>query len=79
LKIAFPFTTISFKKYFLTILSAYIFLYTIYSLVYFGVLTFLTDNVPQYIGVILIVLFTIIIYFGKQISTKLIGGNLNEH
>jgi len=79
LKIAFPFTNLSFKKYFITVLSAYLFLYAIYSLVYFGVISFLTDNIPEYIGVILILVFTIIIYFGRTIFNKLFGGINNEH
>lgn len=79
LKIAFPFTNLSFRKYFITLLGAYIFLYAIYSLVYFGFISFLTDSIPQYIGIILILLFTIIIYFGRNIIHKLFGGNTIEH
>lgn len=79
LKIAFPFTKIGFKKYFMTIIGSYLFLYSIYSLVYFGVLSFLTENIPEYVGAILIGLFIIILYFGRQIYNKLIGGLQSEH
>lgn len=79
LKIAFPFTTLSFKKYFITVLLSYLFLYSIYSMVYFGVLTFLTDNIPNYIGVILVSLFIAILYFGKDVYKRLLGGIQHEH
>jgi len=75
LKLAFPFTKVSFKKYFITVFSAYVFLYSIYSLVYFGVLSFLTDNIPNYVGVILLLLFSVVIYFSKTIKHKLLGGD----
>lgn len=75
LKLAFPFTKISFRKYFVTVLGSYTFLYSIYSLVYFGVLSFLTDNIPNYVGVFLLLSFSILIYFSKTIKEKLLGGN----
>ena len=75
LKLAFPFTKLSFKKYFTTVLGSYVFLYSIYSLVYFGALSFLTENIPNYVGVILLLLFAVLIYFSKVIKQKLIGDN----
>lgn len=79
IKMAFPFTKLSFKKYFYTVLLAYLFLYSIYSLVYFGILSFLTENVPNYVGTILIALFVLILYFGKAIYQKLSGGMKDEY
>ncbi len=78
LKIAFPFTNLSFKKYFITLLLSYLFLYSIYSLVYFGVLSIFTDNIPNYIGILLVSLFILILYFGKTIFNKLIGSITSE-
>jgi chemotaxis methyl-accepting protein methylase len=66
---------LSFKKYFTTVLGSYVFLYSIYSLVYFGALSFLTENIPNYVGVILLLLFAVLIYFSKVIKQKLIGDN----
>ncbi|AIO19096.1 hypothetical protein KQ51_01219 [Candidatus Izimaplasma bacterium HR1] len=78
LKIAFPFTTLSFKRYFITVLGAYMFLYSIYTLVYFGLLSFITDNIPEYVGILLIILFTVIVYFGKQLYIKLFGPRIQN-
>ena len=74
LKLSFPFTKMSFKKYFGTVIGSYLFLYTIYSLVYFGVLSFLMDNIPNYVGVLLLFVFSVFIYFSKTIKEKLLGG-----
>lgn len=79
LKIAFPFTKLSFKKYFTTVVLSYMFLYSIYSLVYFGVVSFVTENIPNYVGVILVTVFIILLYFGKSIYNKLTGGTLDEY
>ncbi len=79
LKIAFPFTKMSFKKYFFTVLGAYIFLYAIYSMVYYGVLSFLTDNIPSWLGIILLLIFSVIIYFSKSIKNWLLKEELIEN
>ena len=74
LKLAFPFSKASFKKYFTTIMGAYIFLYVIYTLAYYGLISFITSAIPNYIGFILLLIVALIIYFGKDLRNKLFKG-----
>lgn len=70
IKYMLPLSGVSYKRYLGISISSYIFIYIINSLLYFGVLSFITDEIPQYVGVIFILLFVIIVYFGKQIFKK---------
>ncbi len=68
IKISLPLSGISFKKYVITITLSYVFLYSCYSFVYFGIVHF-SGN--QILGSILLILFALIVYFGRSITKKL--------
>ena len=70
IKISLPFSNMSFKRFFLTLLDSYLFLYIANSLIYFGILGFITNNIPNYVSFILLLLFALYIYFGKYLKKK---------
>lgn len=70
IKVALPFSRMSFGKYFGTLLGAYLFLHVANSLLYFGLLGFVTDTIPDWVSVVLLALFALYIYFGKTIRQK---------
>jgi len=78
IKIAVPLSGIGFKKYLITIIGAYLFLFFGNTLIYFGVLGFITDNIPSYISFILLSIFVGYIYFGHRIFYKDKLDNLGE-
>lgn len=65
-KIALPLSDMRFMKYSITIFGSYLFLHIANSLLYFGVLGFITDGIPRALGIALLILFAILIYFGKS-------------
>ena len=65
-KLAVPLSKVGFKKYMITLVGAYLFLYFGNSLIYFGLIGFITDNIPGYVSFILLLLFVIYVYFGKS-------------
>ncbi len=69
-KVSLPFSNMSFKRYFFTLLGSYFFLYTANSLIYFGVMGFITNNIPNYVSFFLLLLFALYIYFGKYLRKK---------
>jgi uncharacterized membrane protein YdjX (TVP38/TMEM64 family) len=75
LRIALPFTKMSFQKYMVIIGGTYLFLYAAYTLVYFGIISFITDNVSEFIGIPLLIVFCLWVYFGKQLRDKLFKTN----
>ena len=72
IKVGLAFSKIGFKKYSTTLLLSYLYLYIIYTFAYYGLLSFLTEKIHTFVGVILIVLFIVIVYFGKNIREKLL-------
>jgi len=70
IKIAVPLSGVGFKKYMLTIVGAYIFLFFGNTLIYYGVLGIVTDNIPNYVSFLLLLLFVIYVYFGNRIFYK---------
>lgn len=72
IKVALPFSKMTFTKSFSTLLMSYVFLYSVYSLVYFGVVGILSDNIPRTFALIMLLIFAIIIYFGNHIKKHLI-------
>ena len=70
IKIAVPLSGVGFKKYLVTIIGAYVFLFFGNTLMYYGVLGFITDNIPNYVSFILLLIFSIYIYFGHRIFYK---------
>lgn len=78
LRIALPFTTITFKHYMKIIIGAYLFLYGSYSLFYFGALSFLDGKISEPVGVALLALFCALVYFGKTIRERLFTNKLKE-
>jgi len=66
IKIAVPLSKVGFRKYMITLVGAYIFLYIGNFLIYFGILGFITDNIPNYVSFILLLGFVIYIYFGSS-------------
>ena len=75
IKVALPFTEISFKKYVTILLSSYLFLYTSYSLAYFGVLSFLEEEIPPVISFTLLIGFALFVYFGNTVRRRLFCDN----
>lgn len=75
IKIAVPLSGVGFKKYMITLIGAYLFLFFGNTLIYFGVLGIVTDNIPTYVSFILLSIFVIYIYFGQRIFYK---GKLNK-
>ncbi len=69
-KIAVPLSKVGFKKYMITLVGAYFFLYFGNSLIYFGVIGFLTNNLPSYVSFGLLLLFVVYIYFGRSFFKK---------
>lgn len=65
-KIAVPLSKVGFKKYLITLVGAYVFLYFGNFLIYFGLLGFITDNIPNYVSFILLSVFVIYIYTGNR-------------
>jgi len=70
IKIALPLSKMTFSKFFITLLSSYIFLYIANSLLYFGVLGIVTNNIPKPLAILLLTLFALYIYFGKSLRHK---------
>lgn len=70
IKIAVPLSGMGFKKYMVTLVGAYLFLFFGNTLIYFGILGFITDNIPNYVSFILLSVFAIYIYFGHKIFYK---------
>ncbi len=70
IKYALPLSGVSFQKHMKIFIGGYLLLFVCDSLVYFGTLSFITDLIPTHIGVILITIFVIVIYFGKYIFKK---------
>jgi len=69
-KIAVPLSKVGFKKYLITLIGAYVFLYFGNFLIYFGIVGLITDNIPNYISFILLLTFVIYVYFGKSMFKK---------
>ena len=78
IKIAVPLSGVGFKKYMVTLIGAYLFLFFGNTLIYFGVLGFITDNIPTYVSFILLSIFVVYIYFGHRIFYKEKLDNLGE-
>ena len=70
IKIAVPLSGVGLKKYLITLVGAYLFLFFGNTLIYFGVLGIVTDNIPAYVSFILLSIFVIYIYFGHRIFYK---------
>lgn len=69
-KIALPLSNMSFHKYFITLLGSYTFLYSAYSLLYFGLIGFITEAIPNSVAIICLAAFELYIYFGKSLRQK---------
>ncbi len=69
-KIAVPLSKVGFKKYLITLVGAYVFLYFGNFLIYFGILGFISDGIPDYVSYILLIIFVIYVYFGKSVFKK---------
>lgn len=78
IKLAVPLSDMGFKKYMITIVGAYLFLFFGNTLIYFGVLGFITDIIPTYVSFILLLAFVLYIYFGHKIFYKDKLDNLGE-
>lgn len=70
IKIAIPFSGVTFKKYMVTLIGSYLFLFLGDSLIYFGVTALFSDFIPEWLGYVLLILFACYIYFGKYIFNK---------
>ena len=70
IKLSIPFTSMTFKRYFITLLGSYIFLFFGNTLMYFGITSLISDTIPNYVTYIILVLIVVYLYFGKQIKEK---------
>lgn len=70
IKIAVPLSKVGFKKYLITLVGAYMFLYFGNFLIYFGILGFISENIPNYVSYILLIIFVVYVYFGKSVFKK---------
>lgn len=70
IKIALPLSGIGFIKYFWTLIGSYVFLYSAYTLLYFGLIGFITEAIPNSIAIISLSAFALYIYFGKTLREK---------
>lgn len=70
IKIAVPISGVGFKKYMITLVGAYLFLFFGNTLIYFGMLGIITENIPNYISFLLLFAFIIYIYFGHKLFYK---------
>lgn len=78
IKIAVPLSGVGFKKYLVTLIGAYIFLFFGNTLIYFGVLGIITNNIPNYVTFSLLFAFVLYIYFGHRLFYKDKLDNLGE-
>lgn len=67
IKIALPLSNMTFYKYFTTLLGSYVFLYAANSVLYYGLLGSIIAVIPRYVGITLLIVFAILIYFGKSV------------
>ena len=70
IKVALPLSEVGFYKYMLTIVGAYLFLYFGNFLIYFGLVGFITENIPNYVSFILLSIFVVYIYAGTSFFKK---------
>ncbi len=70
IKVILPLTKMSFIRYFITLLGSYLFLTTMNSLLYFGVFSLLGLTVPKWVAILLILIFVVIVYFGKDLKKQ---------
>lgn len=70
IKIAVPLSKVGFKKYLITLVGAYLFLYIGNFLIYFGLVGFITENIPNYVSFVLLLAFVVYIYAGKSFFNK---------
>ena len=70
IKLAVPLSKVGFKKYMITLVGAYLFLFFGNSLIYFGIAGLISSIIPNYVSIILLVLLVLYIYFGKYLFQK---------
>lgn len=70
IKVAVPLSKVTFKKYMITLVGAYLFLFFGNSLIYFGIVGLITDVIPSYVSFILLLVLVLYIYFGKYLFNK---------
>jgi len=67
IKIAVSLSKTSFKRYMITLVGSYIFLFFGNTLIYFGVAGLITNVIPNYVSFILLLVLVLYIYFGKHL------------
>lgn len=70
IKIAVPLSKVGFQKYMVTLVGAYIFLFIGNTLIYYGIAGLITNIIPNYVAILLLVLLILYIYFGKHLFNK---------
>ncbi len=71
IKVGVPLSGSGFRKYLITLVGAYLFLYFGNFLIYFGALGIITNNIPTYLSFSLLLLFVLYLYFGSSFFNKL--------
>ena len=67
IKIALPLTKMRFSRYFTTLLGSYVFLTIANSLIYYGIFGLVFGDIPEWLSILLLVLFAILVYAGKDL------------
>lgn len=70
IKVAVPLSGVGFRKYMITLVGAYLFLFFGNTLIYFGITGIITNNIPNYVSFILLLTFVFYVYFGHRIFYK---------
>lgn len=70
IKVAVPLSKVSFQKYMVTLVGAYVFLFFGNTLIYFGIAGLISNIIPNYVSFILLVILVLYIYFGRYLFRK---------
>jgi len=70
IKLAVPLSNVGFKKYLITLCGAYAFLFFGNTLLYFGFLGIVTNNIPNVVSYGFLLVFVLFVYFGNQLFKK---------
>ena len=76
IKLALPFSRMTFRRYALTLAGSYLFLYAANTALYYGIFGFVRDTIPNWVSVVLLMLFALYIYFGQTMRKKLRKSNI---
>ena len=74
-KLAIPLSGMSFKKYMYTLCGSYVVLIVANTLIHYGLVGFITNNVPNWLSFSILLVIVLYIYFGRRLFNR---GNLKS-